>query len=404
MFRTGRVRLHPGWAWTTRYPRVIPTGYGAGSLFAGAALGALGSLLAAPWTWSLGGFTIGLAGASAIGFGGSEIARHGRDQMLERNGIAYIIRERARGWQRDEPAEFVDQARRRFVRVIEVPGPGQLGSSWDWPLDEDARQWDDRLGELARSFRTLYLATSTPGTPAALFIYAWWAVAVALGARLTAADRGLALAVGQRPSNARAGKIDPDLWVHPPQLFTDASGAGALSYPGSEELTHRVELAIAGRRTGAVRPDVRVSVLLLRFGRQGWDPLSAVGEETGDASVPLRVHDRARLGLSGTSHVLLHELRCLPPPGEQTFAWEDFPALAITAADWIERKAAVLAGHTLLLGAVMPQETALGLGICAGQVKRTRWPEHLWPLLYQKAEPYVIPRLDLGTARLEGRA
>jgi hypothetical protein len=99
--------------------------------------------------------------------------------------------------------------------------------------------------------------------------------------------------------------------------------------------------------------------------------------------------------------VLLHELRCLPPPGEQRFPWPDIPALAIAAADWIERKAASaeLAGHTLLLGAVMPQETGLGLGICAGQASRTHWPEHLWPLLYQRGEPYVVPRLDLGTAR-----
>ena len=55
----------------------------------------------------------------------------------------------------------------------------------------------------------------------------------------------------------------------------------------------------------------------------------------------------------------------------------------------------------MLLGATMLPETALGLGITAGQVHRTRWPENLWPLVYQPGtDSLVVPRLNLGTAAL----
>ena len=45
----------------------------------------------------------------------------------------------------------------------------------------------------------------------------------------------------------------------------------------------------------------------------------------------------------------------------------------------------------------MLPETALGLGITAGQVQRTGWPENMWPLVYQRAAgALVVPRLNLG--------
>jgi hypothetical protein len=67
--------------------------------------------------------------------------------MLKRNGIAYMVREPGRNWQDDSPDRFLGEVRRRFVRVIEVPGPGRLGSAWDWPLDEGARYWDQKADE-----------------------------------------------------------------------------------------------------------------------------------------------------------------------------------------------------------------------------------------------------------------
>jgi hypothetical protein len=389
-----RVLPHPGWAWTVHRAGLLAACGSTAWLLAGAALGTVSTLPSggshAGQTWIVLWVTIAL---TAILFIALAIARKGRDGMLQQNGIAYIVRERARGWQHDQPDGLMDEARRRFVNVIEVAGPAQLGEPWDWPLDDGARQWDAKLDELARSFRSLYLANKTAAATSTIFIYSYWAVAVAFGARLTAADRSLELAVGQRPSHARAGKVSPDLWAHLPQSFTDPRLVPAvLDRPGSGESTGSLKLTVTGRRSPRARQTGGTSLLLLRFGRQDWTP-------------PEHIIDRADLGLTGTLDVQLHELRCVPPPGETLFPWEDYPALAIAAADWIERKAAELTGHTLLLGAIMPQEVGLGLGICAGQARREHWPEHLWPLIYQnRTDPYVVPRLDLGTARLPGRA
>jgi hypothetical protein len=409
MVRINRAWLHPGWSWTVRYPRIVVFGYSAGSLLLGLGISALVSLAPGGLTSSqvrrLQWLMFVAFGLAVVVYAVSEIARQGRDRMRKQNGIAYIVRERARAWQRDESDEFTGGLERRFERVIEVPGPGQLGPGWDWPLDEDARHWDEKAEELARSFRTLYLASESPGTATAIFAYAWWSVAVALCARLTAADRSLELAVGQRPSNARSGKVDPDLWVHVPQSFTyPAPGPDVLASPGSGEFTYPARLTATGGRGETVHAGNDVSILLVRVGTREWGPVPAVGEDRREVRGPVRVLDRAGVGLSRTSEVQLHELRCLPPPGEKQIAWEAFPALAMACADWIVNKAAELAGHTLLLGAIMPPEIALGLGICAGQVKRVRWPAHLWPLMYQgQADPFVMPYLDLGTARLPGR-
>ena len=92
-----------------------------------------------------------------------------------------------------------------------------------------------------------------------------------------------------------------------------------------------------------------------------------------------------------SSRITIHELRCLPPSGGQ-FPWHAIPSLVAASADWIERKSAELAGHTLLLGTTMLPEAALGLGITAGRAQRTRWPEN-----------HMAPRLPAGH-ELPGRA
>jgi hypothetical protein len=85
-------------------------------------------------------------------------------------------------------------------------------------------------------------------------------------------------------------------------------------------------------------------------------------------------------------------------------AWSVFPSLVTASADWIECKSAELAGHTVLLGATMLPETALGLGIAAGHAQRTRWPENIWPLVYRTAtDSLVLPHLNLGTAAFRDR-
>jgi hypothetical protein len=99
----------------------------------------------------------------------------------------------------------------------------------------------------------------------------------------------------------------------------------------------------------------------------------------------------------------VYEWRCLPPPGG-LFPWDAIPSLVTASADWIERKSAEFADHTVLLGTTMPPEAALGLGILAGQAQRTRWPENIWPLIYwSDRNSLVVPHLNLGRAALRDR-
>ena len=90
---------------------------------------------------------------------------------------------------------------------MKVPGPGQLGRSWNWPLGPGAQQWDGKVDELARAFQALRSADD-PETPNGILMWASWAVAVAFGLRVSAADRDLVLDIWQRPSHGRAGDVE----------------------------------------------------------------------------------------------------------------------------------------------------------------------------------------------------
>ncbi len=239
--RRGPDWLHPGWSWTVGRAWVITALSASVTLIPGAVLGALPALLVGSWsdpqtrfqTWVLIGFTVAslLAAVTAI------VLYRKRRWVLHENGTAYVIRELASDWDRQDERVFLDSAGRYFARVIKVPGPGQLGQSWDWPLGHGARHWDGKIDELARSF-----------------------------------------------------------------------------------------------------------------------------------------------------------------------PWHAIPSLVTTAADWIECKSAELAGHTVLLGATMLPEAALGLGITAGHAQRTRWPENMWPLVYRAAtDSLVVPHLNLGTSAFRDR-
>lgn len=413
--RAGRDRaggwLHPGWSWTIRHGRVIGMGYGAFALLAGGALGVVPSLVTGDWKsgqtrdqlW----VAIILAILAVLAIGLAETARRGRERMLARNGTAYIIREQARDWNHDEATRFRDGVRRQFARVIEVPGPGEVGRPWDWPLDDGARYWDEKVTELVRAFRVLNLDESRVGTitPNGVFIWAWWAVAAAFGMRATAADRSLDLDVWQRPGSGRAGIVNATTWDQRPHRFT----AAAVAPPGgllTSELTWPAELTLSRRGRGG-RPagsPADVSVLLVRYSRQPWGspaPLPGSDAVSGDEPVSLHLHDAAGLTGAGTARTDVHELRCLPA-GDQ-FAWAEFPALAAEAVSWVQRKAKELGARTFLLATVMPNEVALGLGILGGQEsRRATWPSHLWPVVYQPGtRELVIPHLDLGTASLD---
>lgn len=407
---------HPGWAWTTRHDRLVPAGYWVAGLLVAFALGNVPSLVTADWklgtTWVSLWLSVGAALLALAVFGFAETARRFRSRMIAQNGTAYLIQELARFWTPDKAARFRTGIQRQFARVIQVPGPAEASPGWDWSLDGDTRQWDARADELVRAFRVLRIdeTRNGPAGPVGLFLWAYGAVATAFGMRVTAADRDLVLDVWQRPSRARAGDVDPEIWSQRPQRFTAAVAPGSSGLTFTEHAWD-ADLDVTwpgGPPDGAEAParaEAKVSVLLLRFGESPWGPLPSVADPQpeGRVVVPLRAAD----GIlpCGTVPAEVHELRCVPPrtPAGPQFPAEQFPALAATAATWVEGKARKLDGHTLLIGTQLPQEVSLGLGILAGQEsRRATWPVHLRPIV---AEPVsytlVIPWLDLGTAALD---
>jgi hypothetical protein len=402
-------RRRPGWSWTVRHERATSAGYGVATLLAGGALGVVPSLVTGDWqsllTWVLLWTCIGLTVIAAACLTFSEWMRHGRNRVRRENGTAYLVFESARFWTPQDVTRFWQGIRRHFARVVQVPGPRELARGWDWSLDsEAARDWDGKVNELVRAFQVLNRDESRNGAATAnsVFIWAWWAVATAFGMRVAAADRGLDLNVWQRPSRAREVDVYPEIWSQRPLRF--ATTVPGVSLP--HELNEHVwQAKLTVSRWGRARPGANsapVSVLLVRFNSNEWGPIPKIAASSpGNRLLSLKLHDAAGVVPAGGSQTEVHELRCIPPA--QGFAWNVYPALAAEAAAWIEKKSEQLAGHTLLLGTLMPQEISLALGILAGQPeRRSRWPVHVWPII---AEPVnydlVIPHMDLGSASVD---
>jgi hypothetical protein len=404
----GPAWLHPGWSWTVRQTWVITALSASITLILGAVLGALPALLAGSWsdpqtrdqTWVLIGFGAVSLAAAVTAF----VLNHRRRWVLRENGTAYVVQEFAADWARQDERAFLDSAGRYFARVIQVPGPGTLGRPWDWPLGPGAQHWDGKVDELARSFQALRYADD-PATPNGILMWASWAVAAAFGMRVTAAERDLVLDVWQRPSHGRAGDVETVIGAQRPHRFGYVEPvplAELLPESAPRQVTWPAKLTATRRGTDAHHAaGNHVSVLLLRLGSQKWGPLPEVHAESKPAhTVHLEIDDAVGVTPDRPSDITIHELRCQPPPGGR-FPWDAIPSLVAASAGWVERKSAELAGHTLLLATTMLPETALGLGITAGQVQRTRWPQNLWPLVYRTAtDSMVVPNLNLGRAAL----
>jgi hypothetical protein len=402
---------HPGWSWTVRRGRLITLGAGLGTWLFGVGISvglvliqgglAADSRLRLQWT------AFAALGLAIVVWACTWIARAGRARMLTRNGVAYLVRERARDWAQDSPDDFYAEVRERFAEVVTVPRSEEVGQTWDWPLDNSgARLWDAKVTDLVSTFRVLLSAVharhaeeGTSGVPDAIFVTAWWAVALAFGRRLRLGIRNWELNVWQRPSDARAGKIDPVLWRRRPHQF---AGQAVTAPPGltPREFAWDVDLTVSrpDGTAGEVPSGPPVSVLLLRFGRGRWGSLRL---EDPVRPVPLTLIDAAGvIGVKEAARVLVHELRCVPRDEAPAFDWEDFPFLAAIAVDWIQRKAGELEGRTLLLGATVPNEVALGIGIAAGRPACDGWPSSMWPVIYrQPTDTLVVPRLDLGATQ-----
>jgi hypothetical protein len=381
-------------------------------VLAGAALGGVYSLVAGDLsnggTWVQLWLTIGLAVVAAGIAAWCLVAVLGASRVKRRNGTAYIIREQARGWDRDGAEKFLGESRRQFARVIEVPGPVALDNGWDWPLDDGAALWDRKVDELAVAFRALHLDDDA-ASPNGIFMWAWWSVALAFGMRVTAEERGLSLDIWQRPSYGRTAQEAPMPWESRPLSFGDALTSAALaSLATPRELTWPVRLTVSSRSGSGSGSRAGTSgdvvVLLVRVGRKQWSGIpdaELTPEPEPNRHYDLDILDVAGACAGGKASAELHELRYDLPIG--TVPPHDFPTVVTACADWIERKASVLVGHTLLLGTVVPAEVALGIGIRAGRANRAGWPSHLWPLQHS-ADGLVVPWLNLGVAPLDGSA
>jgi hypothetical protein len=403
---------HPGWSWAVGRDWLIPSGVATATLLIGAALAGIPVLVSGNWhdpgtqdqAWAFLG--LGLAGFAVLTL--TAVVHGGRERLLNRNGTAYIIQEEAREWSHDESRGFLASAERQFARVIRVPGPGRLAGPWDWPLSDGAQYWDGKLTELVRSFQALHY-DDDPNTPNGIFLWAWWPVSLALGMRVSAADRGLVLNIWQRPSRGRAGRLMPAPWAQRPHRFvhsaTAASAAALAPECAPRELTWPARLTIIQRHTrnafGAAASS-KVTVMLIRLGRQEWGPIPATPAEPSPGKIiPLTMEDAAGLRVAGTFTCNIHEFRLTPASGESFFSWPTFPSLVQMASAWLRRKAADAKDHTVLLGTVMPPETAVGLGIDAGQVDQSGWPAQLWPVVYAKSSgTMIVPNLNLGTTAL----
>jgi hypothetical protein len=403
-----------GWSWTVGQDWLIPFLVAVATLFLGAALGGLPALVAGTWTnpqTRIGTWVVLVLGAfGLLALLASWLIWHGRRVILRRNGTAFIIQETASGWSADESRMFLAAVKRQFARRIDVPGPGLLSGPWDWPLGDAAQYWEGRLTELIRAFQALR-SDDDPATPTGIFIWAWAPVAIAFGTRVTAADRGLVLDVWQRPSRGRAGDFEVTSWSQRPHRFGADQNAGALPHglPGDSgrEYCWPAQVTIEPPGSAVVRASQHVGktaespvILLVRLGEQSWGPLPQVpaGPDP-DTLLTLTLRDAAGLGLPTAFRTDVREFRVEPPASGHLFPWAAYPALIAEAAAWIRKRAAEAAGRTVLIGTIVPPEVALGLGISAGRVSAAAWPDHLWPVVFERGSgEFVVPYLNLGIA------
>jgi hypothetical protein len=369
----------------------------------------------------------------------------------------YVVREPAASWEDDETQfqEFLRVLAQDFRTVRRVPGPVAL-HRWYWPLGSGAESWDERVNELVTALRIMRRDDSSDSLKS-MVVWARWPVAMAMIARMLAAERGgPGLLIRQRVSDGRTPEVrqvnsrQPALTFSPvpdvaingarnPDSVARRTGAApsfrlALLPPVrqtvarplvAEEFTHCGTIKVS--RSGqvatvpfrGVRP-TRVRILLLRLTVASWGPLAALAGPVPQAvtvgtpssamspdaasagsSRPftLTAVDAEGTGITKAVDCVVREWRCPPPEWRAggTHRWSDFEALAQGAVSWLSAQALRPADELLLLGSTMPQEIGLGIGIHVHRLAQESWPDHMYPLVWDgDARRFVIPHLDLG--------
>lgn len=378
-----RIQALPG-ALVTR-DWIIAVAFTVGMASLSAAFGIVPDLAVEGWTgnprlpWMFG------AGVTAVVTLGAGIAMwwH-RNALLHRRGTAYLIEEVAPGWDAEDKRAFTAAVRSQFAAVREVPGPGRLRSERAWIFDDrGGRLWDQHLTDLVHSFLAVH-ANDDPTTENALYLWAPWSVALAFGLRTVDRHRGLRLHVRHRPSYGRLGETRPAGFARPGLTFRDAETLSGVVVTGKRRI--RLRAAPAGNVKS-------VTLLLIRTSDLPYGSLPAT---TGRRLPTVAVRDAARLGLPRRATVTMQEWTYRPP--HRLVAWSEYQAVAAAAAEWIrERAAAAGEDGTILLGALVPQEIGVGIGIVAASMPD--WPAHLWPLMYDaENDRLVTVELNLGRA------
>ncbi|MDG4766466.1 hypothetical protein O7632_20520 [Solwaraspora sp. WMMD406] len=402
------------------------------------------------WTSGRGGWLVTFGVLAVVTLVAGATLWWWRNRLRQRLGVAYVINEVAAGWTPEQKEGFLRDVRDRFAVFRPVPPLRTFDRAAVWPQGSQATRWGRDVDSLVRHFQ---VASYDPdGRDAtldrSLFVWAPWPVAVAFGQQVTAAERGRALRVRQRDSFGRqgpllatpvadghtfqgqfdrtAGGLFGDLRVlsHPAQLRVirdDPADAGQV--PGDDEAGQVARDAEAGQvpvgqvpgdgeagpAAGQRQPTPEVLLLVLRtnhheFGRLPRLPVDVTQRAAHDFTAALaadrepivvELHDAAGLGLPETASTTLREWRYLPRPGETYHHWEDYPQIVTAAVQWIAEQVAEAPGATVLLGAQLPQEVSVGLGIRSA--RQSGWPRHLWPLVHSMTNgTFTVPGLNLG--------
>jgi hypothetical protein len=307
-----------------------------------------------------------------------------RSRLLRQRGTLYAVDSPMARWSEDDKTSYLTQARSEFAQVIHVAGPREL-YGWQWPSTKAGR-WDAAVDDLVQAFRTVK-SQDDQDTPFAVVCWLPWPVAMGWAARVVHADRQLLLAIRPRRSTAgRVGRHETEAWKESPQTFERAIERPTGTPVTVNVMNTKVTLAVSPGMPAEGVAECALRVLLIRTSSSLWSH---------PAGKPVAVRNATGRPWGANLTCELRQWTCLP--AERFHKWEDLWWMAEEIAQWIVDNA-----HDdvdLALGALMPQELGLAIGIVSSFRFLDNWPEHLWSLHWDGEESaFVASSIDLGRA------